>query len=174
VLSAATARRLALPLASLLAVGGAGAAIAVRTADASQRRDVPLSHAHWFVDGNTSLRIGPKKLATVVALRDEQLVVDRTAFRKLLAQRLRFPDHAAQNAQLRIVGERVDVAPGAPARSLDLQETVASLLREPAQQATLSTSTGSHPTSQRGSFDSSAFALLSRNSRRTTRPASRG
>jgi hypothetical protein len=156
----------------LLAVGGAGAAIAVRTADASQRRDVLLSHAHWFVDGNTSLRIGPKKLATVVALRDEQLVVDRTAFRKLLAQR--FPDHAAQNAQLRIVGERVDVAPGAPARSLDLQETVASLLREPAQQATLSTSTGSHPTSQRGSFDSSAFALLSRNSRRTTRPASRG
>jgi hypothetical protein len=172
VLSAATARRLALLLASLLAVGGAGAAIAVRTADASQRRDVLLSHAHWFVDGNTSLRIGPKKLATVVALRDEQLVVDRTAFRKLLAQR--FPDHAAQNAQLRIVGERVDVAPGAPARSLDLQETVASLLREPAQQATLSTSTGSHPTSQRGSFDSSAFALLSRNSRRTTRPASRG
>jgi hypothetical protein len=172
VLSAAAARRLALLLASLLAVGGAGAAIAVRTADASQRRDVLLSHAHWFVDGNTSLRIGPKKLATVVALRDEQLVVDRTAFRKLLAQR--FPDHAAQNAQLRIVGERVDVAPGAPARSLDLQETVASLLREPAEQATLSTSTGSHPKSQHVSFDSSAFTRLSRNSRRTIRPASRG
>jgi vancomycin resistance protein YoaR len=134
VLSAAAARRLALlGLASFLAVGGAGAAIAVRTADASQRRDVLLSHAHWFVDGNTSLRIGPKQLATLVALRDGQLVGDRAAFRKLLAQR--FPARAAQNAQLRIVGERVEVAPSAPARSLDLQETLASLLREPAQQA---------------------------------------
>jgi vancomycin resistance protein YoaR len=134
VLSAAAARRLALlGLASFLAVGGAGAAIAVRTADASQRRDVLLSHAHWFVDGNTSLRIGPKQLATLVALREGQLVVDRGAFRKLLTQR--FPARRARNAQLRIDGERVQVVPGTAARSLDLQETLASLLRESAQQA---------------------------------------
>jgi hypothetical protein len=173
VLSAAAARRLALlGLASFLAVGGAGAAIAVRTADASQRRDVLLSHAHWFVDGNTSLRIGPKQLATLVALREGQLVVDRGAFRKLLTQR--FPARRARNAQLRIDGERVQVVPGTAARSLDLQETLASLLRESAQQAhRVHFDWKPSEVTTRELRQLSVHSLVSQ-SRRTIRPASRG